>query len=98
MSMDEAFIPDRRTDRDRRRAPRTPASGPVEVIFQAPMAVKVSADLIESRATGFRIAHNVRDLVAGTEVSYRHAAGSGRARVVWTHVLEDRCVSGLLQL
>ena len=96
--MDPTFTPDRRTDRERRRARRTPGSGRIEIVFDAPVLVRVEAELVESSATGFRVAHNARDLIPGTEVSYRSATSSGRARVVWTHVLEGRCVSGLLLL
>ncbi len=80
---------------DRRRATRTPISGPVEISFATPGDPPVQAEMVESSATGFRIAHHARGLVPGAEVSFHHAAASGRARVVWTQVLQDRCLSGL---
>ncbi len=97
-SMSAAPLPVRKMQPDRRLAPRTPGSGPVELVFDTPARLKVAAELVESSATGFRVAHDAQDLVPGCEVSYRSLAASGRARVVWTQVLAGRCVSGLLRL
>ena len=83
---------------ERRKEQRSPISGPVEITFEDPAPVTVRAELLEVSTRGFRAAHNERSLAPGLEVNYRTATASGRARVIWTHVLEGRCVSGFLLL
>jgi hypothetical protein len=83
---------------DRRQAERSPQSGPIEISFADPNPIAVSAELIEASDRGFRAAHDSRLLAPGLEVHYRREGASGRARVIWTHVLDGRSVSGFLIL
>ncbi len=79
---------------ERRRAPRTPSSGSIQLSFADPAPVSVEAELIESSATGFRAAHEYTNLAPGIVVDFRRGSSAGRARVVWTHVLDGRRLSG----
>jgi hypothetical protein len=88
--------PDRSSDR--RKYERSPQTGAIEISFEDPVRVSVRAELLEASARGFRAAHDEKALAPGLEVDYRSATSSGRARVIWTHVLEGRCVSGFLLL
>jgi hypothetical protein len=83
---------------ERRLEQRRPQSGAIEILFADPALVTVRAELIEMSERGFRAAHHTKALAAGLEVDYRSSHASGRARVMWTHVLEGRCVSGFLTL
>jgi len=85
-------------DAERRRATRLPASGWVAISYSDPTAVTVQAELIEASATGFRIAHESKDLVAGLEVEMKRDQTVRKARIVWTHLLEGRRVSGCVLL
>ncbi len=98
MIMSELFIADRRKNRDRRVAVRTPANGAVELSFDFPVPTVIAAELVETSATGFRAVHDSKALEAGLEVCYRRPDGSGRARVIWTHVLDGQRVSGFMVL
>jgi hypothetical protein len=92
------FEEDRRQNRDRRRATRSEATGRVIISVAHPAPIRVEAQWIETSATGFRIAHDSDALEPGLEISYESAGSHGRARVVWTHVLEGRRVSGFVVL
>jgi hypothetical protein len=81
---------------ERRHEQRAPESGAVEILFEDPGPVTVRGELIEVSDRGFRAAHDVKALAPGLEVHYTRAGASGRACVIWTHVLEGRCVSGFL--
>ena len=83
---------------DRRNAVRLPKSGHVLVSLAEPAKISVDAELIEASALGFRIAHASKELVPGVIVGYSTPELSGTARVIWTHVLEGRYVSGLMLL
>ncbi len=83
---------------ERRRAERTPHSGPVEISFHNPAPMNFNAELIEMSSTGFRAAHHCKNLDPGTEIAYRREGAAGRARVIWTQVLQDHRVSGFLLL
>jgi hypothetical protein len=83
---------------DRRGSRRIAASGRVEIWIDHPVPSNVAAELIESSATGFRASHHSTFLEPGLEVRYRTGASSGRARVIWTHVFQDRHVSGFFLL
>jgi hypothetical protein len=92
------FHLDRRKNQDRRGALREAVSGRVRIWFENPTRVDLEADWIESSATGFRLAHDSNALEPGLEISYEAEDRRGRARVVWTHVLEGRRVSGFITL
>lgn len=92
------FNTDRRKAQDRRSATRSPESGRVRIWFENPARIEIEADWIETSATGFRLAHDSNALEPGLEISYESEGRSGRARVVWTHVLDGRRVSGFVGL
>jgi hypothetical protein len=83
---------------ERRQQERSPQSGAIELSFEDPNPVKVTAELIEISGNGFRAAHNAKGLAPGLIVHYVRGVNSGKARVIWTHVLEGRCISGFLIL
>ena len=83
---------------ERRRATRVPAIGRVEISFEDPASVIVEAELVERSATGFRIAHGSKELIPGLEVRLHRGRVTQRARVVWTHLLDGRRVSGCVLL
>ena len=83
---------------DRRRAARLARSGRLEITFEDPLPATVEAELVEISKTGFRAAHACGTIVPGLEVQYRREDESGRARVMWTHMLEGKRVSGFLVL
>ena len=92
------FNEDRRRNRDRRAAPRTPALGPIKLAFENPAPIAIEAELIETSATGFRASHGSNSLEPGLEVRFDSNQSHGRARVIWTHVIEGRRVSGFIIL
>jgi len=83
---------------ERRIAPRVPRSGRLEITYADPLPATVDAELIESSSTGFRASHACARLVPGLEVHFGGGGNSGRARVIWTHVLQKQRVSGFLLL
>jgi hypothetical protein len=70
----------------------------VKIWFENPARIEIEADWVEASATGFRLAHDSNALEPGLVVSYESEGRRGRARVVWTHVVEGRRVSGFLGL
>jgi hypothetical protein len=96
--MSEPFNADPRKNRDRRVAVRSPAHGAVEISFDFPTPTVIAAELIETSVTGFRAVHDSKALEPGLEVSYRRPHASGRARVIWTHILSGRRESGFIVL
>jgi len=83
---------------ERRRVPRASASGRVELWLDDPVPLTVNAELTELSVMGFRAAHQCTHLDPGIEVRYQREGASGRARVIWTHVLDGHRVSGFLLL
>jgi hypothetical protein len=83
---------------ERRKSTRSEAAGGVRVTVTDPVRIAVQAELIETSQLGFRIAHGSKDLVPGVVVEYSISRTSGQARVIWTHVLEGRHVSGFMIL
>jgi hypothetical protein len=81
---------------ERRTEQRLPNPGPIEISFEDPTTVTVEADLVETSTQGFRAAHDSPALTPGLEVQFKRQEAQGRARVIWTHVLEGRRVSGFL--
>jgi hypothetical protein len=81
---------------ERRKEQRLPESGPIEIRFEDPTAVTVEGTLVETSSRGFRVAHNSKALTPGLEVTFSRADLAGSARVIWTHVLEGRRVSGFV--
>jgi hypothetical protein len=83
---------------ERRRAPRFRSSERVQISFENPTPVSVEAELVETSATGFRIVHEHQELISGLDVCLHRDNVSSRARVVWTHLLNGRRVSGCVLL
>ena len=83
---------------ERRRFSRSPKSERVEVSFGDPTLVTVEAELVEISARGFRIMHESKELNSGLEIRLRRDEVVSRARVVWTHLLNGRRVSGCVAL
>jgi hypothetical protein len=83
---------------DRRRAPRVPVFERAEILFEDPLLTTVDVELNETSERGFRISHDSQRLVPGLDVRLRRGAALQRARVIWTHLLEGRRVSGCLLL
>jgi hypothetical protein len=84
-----------RPEQDRRREQRHPAGGEVRIWMNADTA-PIRCRLLDISRRGFRVLHQQADLYAGSEVRFEHAQASGRARVVWNHVLAGKVESGLL--
>ena len=83
---------------DRRGAERIAQTDAVELSFENPVPVTIQAILIDGSATGFRASHDCEALEPKVIVHFKRAGGSGRARVIWTHVLNQRRVSGFMLL
>jgi hypothetical protein len=83
---------------ERRRFPRSPRSERVELSFGDPTLVTVEAELVEISARGFRIMHQNKELISGLEIRLRRDEVVSRGRVVWTHLLNGRRVSGCVAL
>ena len=83
---------------DRRREPRVPVFERVEILFEDPMPTTVEVELNETSERGFRISHDSQLLVPGLKVRLRRDGAVRQARVIWTHVLEGRRVSGCVFL
>jgi hypothetical protein len=88
------YNPECRKSRERRTSPRSAASGTVEIVVEVPLRSVIQAELIESSPGGFRAVHNSALLEAGLIVNYKSASSAGRARIIWTHLLQGRRVSG----
>ena len=84
---------------ERRKGSRTPATGRVEILFGDPAPSCIDGELVEMSDTGFRVAHDCKGLEPGLEVYCRRSGEMPvKARVIWTHVLGLRRVSGFLIL
>lgn len=83
---------------ERRKEQRSPHSGEIRISFEDPNPVTVDGELLEISVRGFRVTHDSNAMTPGLEVRYARKGSSGRARVIWTHVLEGRTVSGFLVL
>jgi len=83
---------------DRRRAPRVPVLERVEILFDDPILTAVEVELKETSEQGFRISHDSPLLVPGLDVRLSRHGAVLQARVIWTHILEGRRVSGCLLL
>jgi len=83
---------------ERRRAPRVPVFERVEILFDDPMPTTVEVELNETSESGFRVSHDSQRLLPGLDVLLRRDGAVYQARVIWTHILEGRRVSGCLLL
>jgi len=83
---------------ERRKEPRSPAQGVVQLVFDDPAPQAISAELRDVSASGFRAVHHCSTLTSGLVVRFTHDLGRGRARVVWTLTLPGVVESGFLIL
>ncbi len=81
-----------------RKEPRRPATGSVSVAFRNPIEVSIEGVLIDLSDSGFRMAYKGTRLEPGQIVDYRYDGSSGRARVVWNRVVDQRVETGFLIL
>jgi hypothetical protein len=70
----------------------------VEVLIEDPVPTVVEAELLDTSARGVRISHPSNQLVPGLEVRLRRDGAVLPARVIWTHILDGRSVSGCMLL
>ncbi|MFN0104376.1 MAG: PilZ domain-containing protein [Bryobacteraceae bacterium] len=83
---------------ERRETRRSPGQGRVRISFEDPARMTVDAELVDLSSTGVRVSHDSRRLAPGLEVSYTRQGDAGRARVVWTHILDGQWISGFALL
>lgn len=84
---------------EKRSEPRLPAQGEVILRLEVPgFPPEIRGELLDVSARGFRACHDCTALSTGQDLAFRHAAASGRARVVWNRIVEGRVESGFLLL
>jgi len=83
---------------ERRKEPRSPASGLIELTFNDLNPVAIRGQLVDISPSGFQVSHLFASLRSGQEVLFCHAGGRGRARVMWTRVLPGAVNTGFLVL
>ena len=84
---------------DRRSEPRRPASGQVELRPEwFASTTCVSGEMLDIHSGGFRARHSFQALVSGHIVKFVYGSQQGRARVVWTRIVDDQVESGFLIL
>jgi hypothetical protein len=85
-------------DVERRRERRDAFSGEIVLVLDGVPPVNLRGQLIDVSQGGFRVRHTFPDLACGSEVTFQHPAGQGRARVMWNRFVDDGCESGFLLL
>jgi hypothetical protein len=83
---------------ERRKEPRARVDGSVRFAFDDPFHQEIEGQLVDMSSGGFRVAHSYAGLRTGQQVSFRHEVASGRARVMWNRILEERVETGFLVL
>ena len=63
---------------------------------ESPGSRDIQGRLVDVSASGFRMAHDCSALTAGQYVAFAHVEAKGRARVVWTRILDDSVESGFV--
>jgi hypothetical protein len=81
---------------DRRREPRRPASGKMQLKFESEPLSEVEADLMDVSASGFRASHRHGALPLGAKAAFRHPEAAGKARVVWNWMSPDHVETGFV--
>jgi len=81
---------------EQRRETRRPGHGNVLVRPESPGSRDIQGRLVDVSGSGFRMAHNCSALTAGQYVTFAHVEARGRARVVWSRILEDTVESGFV--
>jgi hypothetical protein len=85
-------------DVERRRERRDAFSGEIVLVLDGVPSVSLRGQLVEVSQSGFRVRHTFPDLACGSELTFQHPAGHGRARVIWNRFVDGGCESGLLLL
>ena len=83
---------------ERRAEPRRMARGKVNLWPEGFSNATAPGRLLDSSRSGFRAQHGLKGLGPGQCVHFEHGNLEGRARVVWTRILDDRIESGFLIL
>lgn len=81
---------------EQRREKRRRGHGNVLVRSEGPGSRDIQGRLVDVSASGFRMAHDCAALTAGQYVAFAHVEAKGRARVVWTRILDDSVESGFV--
>ena len=81
---------------EQRRETRRLGHGNVLVRSESSGSRDVQGRLVDVSASGFRMAHNCAALTAGQYVAFAHVEARGRARVVWTRILDNSVESGFV--
>ena len=81
---------------EQRRETRRRGQGSVLVRSESPGSRDIQGRLVDVSASGFRMAHDCAALTAGLYVEFAHVEAKGRARVVWTRILDDSVESGFV--
>ena len=82
--------------RELRKEVRRPADGAVRVRYENPRPVEIEGRLVDISRSGFRMAHNCVTLASGQVVEFSHPDASGKAKVMWNRVVEQRVETGFL--
>jgi hypothetical protein len=81
---------------EHRRETRHLGHGNVLVRFEGHGSRVIQGRLVDVSAGGFRMAHDCSALTAGQYVAFAHVQAKGRARVVWTRILDESVESGFV--
>ena len=81
---------------EQRRETRRKGHGNVLVRSESPGSRDVQGRLVDVSTSGFRMAHDCSALTAGQYVAFAHVEARGRARVVWTRILDGSVESGFV--
>jgi hypothetical protein len=81
---------------EQRRETRRQGHGNVLVRPESPGSRDIQGRMVDVSGSGFRMAHDCSALTAGQYVTFAHVEARGRARVVWTRILEDSVESGFV--
>lgn len=78
---------------ERRTEPRHDAQGQVMVTDEA-TGVCMIGELIDTSDSGFRASFNLPAPTSGTTYRFEHPFASGKARVVWSRIIEGAAEAG----
>jgi hypothetical protein len=81
---------------DRRREPRSAASGNLTLIL--PDGPKFAASLLDTSASGFRAEYSHPAIRSGTELTVDSGSEKYQVRVAWTMTVAGKCQSGFYRV
>jgi len=87
-----------RRQHEKRRGDRRPASGSVTLWWTDVTPQKITARLVDTSESGFRVGHSFPGLSPGQEVQFEYLGGAGIARTIWTRIAGNIVESGLFIL